>query len=557
MIEMKIKTNLLVIVPNTFTWLLASLLLLIYSFDILAYIQASNYNPFEGWGVIILIILLLLVILALYFTGSLLDTHPEYLKRGVLLGMLGSSITAILFVVSASNSVLMIFCLIGLLFFFAILLTSSGTLFAGLTDIKSRGRTYSISIFTFILLVLIAIILGKGISNNYTAPNPLFTSWVVILPGVGVLGLVLTLFFFLLAKDLDHPWTPDSWPTKFSKIIGRRSVKGYLSSHFLLYCMLGIAIAIFPEIGAGFDIPVRFDIPTLGQLTFDVAKVFWFVVLLGDLILIIPAGIISDKIGRKNLIVLAIYGIVFSALILGLEQSGGSFLVAALTIGFSFALIHPTLDSSLWADLSPRDGLGRYFALGFISLALGLGAGYGIGHWIFKDFLVNNLDFITYFLIVLAIIAAFPLFWISDSYRPLDFTLLMVIEEGGLPLFDYVFHKKLDTEIELTLLSGALTAVSSFMSETLKEKGTLNLVRHGNHFILTDKDVNTGISTVIFSNKQDPELKKALREFQTEFCVEYGKHLKSWNGARNIFDGAVDIAEKVFGHLAPSTNLEE
>ena len=553
---MKIKNILLVIIPNTFTWLLASLLLLIYSFDILDYIENSGYNPFEGWGVIILIILLLLVILALYFTGSVLDSHPEYLKKGVLLGMLGSSITAIFFVITINISILMILCLIGLLFFFAILLTSSGTLFAGITDVMSRGKVYSISMFSFIVLVLTSIILGKGISNNFSAPNPLYTSWVVILPGVGVLGLVLTLFFYLLAKDLDH-WTPDSWPTRFSKIIGRRSVKGYLSTHFLLYCMLGIAVAVFPVIGSGFDIPARFDVPVLGQLNFDVEKVFWFVVLLGDLILIIPAGIISDKIGRKNLIVLAIYGIVFSALILGLEKSGGSFLVAALTIGFSFALIHPTLDSSLWADLSPRDGLGRYFALGFISLALGLGAGYGIGHWIFKDFLVNNLDFITYFLIILAIVAAFPLFWISDSYEPLDFTLLMVIEAGGLPLFDYVFQKKLDTEIELTLLSGALTAVSSFMSETLKEKGNLSLVRHGNHFILTDKDVNTGISAVIFSNKHDPELKKALREFQTDFCAEYGKHFDSWNGARNVFDGAIDIAEKVFGHLAPSANLDE
>ncbi len=556
---MKIKTILLIIIPSTFTWLLASLLLLIYSFDILAYIEGTDYNPFEGWGILILLVLLLLVILALYFTGSLLDKHPEYLKRGVLLGMLGSSLTAIFFVISISIDLdlLMIICLICLLFFFAILLTSSGTLFAGLTDMRSRGKIYSISMFSFIILVLISIILGKGLSNNFSAPDPFSISWVVILLGVGVLGLVLTLFFYLLAKDFDHPWIPDSWPTYFSKIIGRRSVQGYLSTHFLLYCMLGIAIAIFPEIGAGFNIPVSFDIPAIGQLEFNIGKVFWFVVLLGDLILVVPAGIISDKIGRKNLIVLAIYGIVFSALILGLENSGGSFLVAALTIGFSFALIHPTLDSSLWADLSPRDGLGRYFALGFISLAIGLGTGYVIGHWIFKDFLVNNLDFITYILIILAIIAAFPLFWISDSYSPLDFSLLLVIEEGGLPLFDYVFQKKLDTDIELTLLSGALTAVSSFMNETLKEEGTLNLVKHGNHFILTDKDPNTRVSAVIFSNKPDPELKKALREFQIEFCAEYGKHLKTWNGARNVFDGAVNIAEKVFGHLAPSTNLDE
>ena len=169
---MKIKTIFIVTIPNTFTWLLASLLLLIYSFDILTYIEGTAYNPFEGWGILILLILLLLVILALYFTGSILDKHPEYLKRGVLLGMLGSSITAIFFAFSINISLLMIICLISLLFFFAILLTSSGTLFAGLTDMWSRGKIYSFSMFSFIVLVLVSIILGKGISNNYSASDP-------------------------------------------------------------------------------------------------------------------------------------------------------------------------------------------------------------------------------------------------------------------------------------------------------------------------------------------------------------------------------------------------
>jgi MFS family permease len=273
------------------------------------------------------------------------------------------------------------------------------------------------------------------------------------------------------------------------------------------------------------------------------------------LLLVLPAGFIADRIGRKNLIVLALYGIVFSAMILGLEGSEVSFIISALTIGFSFALIHPTLDSSLWADLSPRDGLGRYFALGFISLAFGLGAGYGVGHWLLVP-LLGNLDYVTYILIILAIFAAFPLFWTTDSYEPLDFTLLMVIEEGGLPLFDYAFQQELDTDIELTLLSGALTAVSSFMSEMMREKGDLNLVRHGNHFIITDKDSNTKISTVIFSNKHDMELKKALHEFQNQFCEKYAHHLATWNGARSVFDGAVDIAEEVFGHLSPSKNID-
>jgi MFS family permease len=319
--------------------------------------------------------------------------------------------------------------------------------------------------------------------------------------------------------------------------------------------MLGISIAIFPLIGSVLNITETFEIPALGELEFTVDKLFWVLVLFGDLLLVLPAGFIADRIGRKNLIVLALYGIVFSAMILGLERSEASFIISALTIGFSFALIHPTLDSSLWADLSPRDGLGRYFALGFISLALGLGAGYGVGHWLLVP-LLENLDYVTYILIILAIFAAFPLFWTTDSYEPLNFTLLMVIEEGGLPLFDYAFHQELDTDIELTLLSGALTAVSSFMSEMMREKGDLNLVRHGNHFIITDKDSSSGISTVIFSNKHDMELKKALHEFQNQFCEKFGHHLATWNGARSVFDGAVDIAEEVFGHLSPSTNID-
>ncbi len=551
---MDVKRFFLIIIPSTFTWCLAATLLLIYSFEILDYVEQSDDNPFMGLGIVILGVLLLLVILVLYFTGHYLDSHPEFLKKGIMIGMLGASITSTLFIVFINSAILFSVSLVGLAFSFAILLTSSGTLFAGLTNSASRGKTYSTAIFLFIILVLVSIIIGNEISSDFAETDPLSNSWVVIIPGIGVLGLILTLVFFLLSRDLKY-WVPDAWPTKFTKIVGRRSVQAYLSTHFLLYCMLGISIAIFPLIGSVLDITETFKFPALGELQFSVDQLFWVLVLVGDLLLVIPAGFLADKIGRKNLIVLAIYGIVFSAMILGLEKSEASFFISALTIGFSFALIHPTLDSSLWADLSPRDGLGRYFALGFISLALGLGAGYGVGHWFLVP-LLENLDYVTYILIILAVFAAFPLFWTTDSYEPLDFTLLMVIEEGGLPLFDYAFQQKLDTDIELTLLSGALTAVSSFMSEMMREKGNLNLVRHGNHFIITDKDKDTGISTVIFCNKHDMELKKALHEFQIQFCAQYGKHLATWNGARSVFDGAVDIAEEVFGHLSPSTNIE-
>ncbi|MHA1227156.1 MAG: MFS transporter, partial [Candidatus Hodarchaeales archaeon] len=474
-------------------------------------------------------------------------------RAATIIGMFGSSISIIIFALTPDESFLLIVSLMTLSFFFGILLTSSGTLFAGLTDMRKRGRTYSYGIALFIVLTLLSIVLGGFISHTFPESDLFSHSWAVILPLTGLQGFILAIIFFILTRDLGVPWVNDRWPTKFEKIIGRRSVRAYLVTHILLYTMVGITITAFSKLGGTFNVDLGITIPNLGRFDLPADKTFWFIVLVGDLIAVIPAGYFADRFGRKNLIVLTIYGIVFSTLIFGLNQeSFGSYLTSALVLGFSFALLHPTLDSSLWADLSPRDGLGRYYALGFISLALGLGVGSAIGQWILVP-IQSNIEFLTYLLIILAILAAFPLFWVSDSYEPLDFNLLLVMEEGGLPIFDYMFQKNIEFSVELTLLSGALTAVASFMSETMKEKGDLNLVQHGKHFILTEK--KDGVSAAIFSNKQDPELQKALQEFLYKFHAQYSETLKSWNGTRSLFDGAVDIAEEVFGHLAPSTDL--
>ncbi|MHA2245204.1 MAG: MFS transporter [Candidatus Hodarchaeales archaeon] len=559
---MKVRTILTVIIPSSFSWLLASLLLLIYSFDILNYVESSPNNPFAGLGILILGIILSLVIIMLYFTGILLDKHPEYLRIFIIIGMVGSSISVIILVFFIDVSLLLIASLTSLAFFFGMLLTSSGTLFAGLTNVWYRGRIYSIALFIFIIVALVSVIFGGAFSHGFQENDYLSNSFVSVLALIGILGLLLALIFFLMTFDMGIPWVNDQWPTKFNKIVGRRSVRAYVITHFLLYTMLGISIACFSQLEGIPRLKELLDIfwiyiPTLGTFELPVDKTFWCIVLTGDLLMILLAGYLSDRLGRKNLVVAAIYGIVFAALIFGLEESANGFLMAALLIGFAFALLHTTLDSPLWADLSPRDGLGRYYSVGFISLALGLGLGSVVGHWILTPIVSNldNIEFITYLIIILAVLAAFPLFWVSDSYKPLDFTLLLVIEEGGLPIFDYTFNKKLETQIELPLLSGALKAVSSFMSETMKDKGDLNLVRHGNHFILTE--IKDGISAAIFSNKQDPELQTTLREFLEQFCTKYEKTLETWGGIKSLFDGGVEIAETVFGHLAPSTNLEK
>ncbi|MHA2295531.1 MAG: MFS transporter [Candidatus Hodarchaeales archaeon] len=552
-----------ILIPSVYSWLLASLLLLIYPFDLLNFVESLSTNPFAGMeiiGAILLASILIWVMLVLYFTGVFLDKNPSYLKLFILVGMVGSSIMIILFIIFIENILLMIICLTGLSFFAGILITSSGTAFAGLIDTNHRGRSYSYAISAFIVIAIISMLFGGLISSRFQDEEILSRSFVSILLLTGCLGLILSLIFFLLTRDLVS-WQNDKWPTELKKIIGRRSVRAYMITHFLLYCMLGLAIASFSIIGAQFSAELSWtlDIPALGRFDLPMDKIFWFTVLIGDLSIILLAGYITDRLGRKNLIVLAIYGIVFAILFFGLEQTPNSFLLSALVIGFSFALIHPTLDSSLWADLSPRDGLSRYNAFGFISLALGLGAGYSIGRWVIPFVWgytsIDNIGIITYILVVLAVFAALPLFWVSDSYKPLDFSLLLLIDRSGLPIFDYTFQKELEMPIELPLLSGALKAVSSFMSETIKDKGYLNLVQHGKNFIINESQEE--ITAALFCNKPDPELQNALRDFLDEFLEKYRETVATWFGTPSSFDGAIDIAEKAFGHLAASTNLEE
>ncbi|MFX0050434.1 MAG: MFS transporter, partial [Candidatus Hermodarchaeota archaeon] len=348
---MRQKDYLIILLPNIFSWLLASLLLLIYSFDIIEFVESSPKNPFAGWGVLILGIILIIVILVLYFTGVLLDQKPVYLRTLTFLGVLGSSIMVILFVVLI-KTIFVVITLAGLALFFGLLLTSSGTLFAGLTDMWKRGRTYSYIIFIFIFFSMISILLGGVISHQAQQSdpqrvNPLSYSWMSILPGIGVFGVFIAIIFLFVTRNMGVPWVPDAWPTKFKKIVERRSVRAYLITHFFIYLMLGIVIAAFPKIGETFEILKDFsftiNIPNLGTFDPPLDKLWWFIVLVGDLIGIIPAGYYADRNGRKNSIITAIYGIVFAALIFGLEKSPESFFIAAFVIGVSFALLHSTL----------------------------------------------------------------------------------------------------------------------------------------------------------------------------------------------------------------------
>ncbi|MHA1989946.1 MAG: MFS transporter, partial [Candidatus Hodarchaeales archaeon] len=338
------------------------------------------------------------------------------------------------------------------------------------------------------------------------------------------------------------------WPTKLKQILDRKTVQSYLLTHFILYFMIGLAIQAISATGDGLVIENEF------LLKFDPVDLFWLVVFLFDFIISLGAGYIIDlRKNRKTILIVSIYIIALAILIFAIEKSLFTYLFSAGLLGISVAFIHVTIDSSIWADLSPRDALGRYFAFGFTSLILGVSLGYSFGLILNFFWITQAINIAGLVLILLAAVSMFPLFFVSDTAKPLNFSLLLAITKGGMPCFSYNFGKQVQTKIELPMLAGALQAISTFMSETIDKDSQLSLVEHGEYLIISEWDKD--LTAAIFVNKGDSEIRKKLRKFIKVFMERYEKDMKEWYGDTTSFADAEDIVENVFGPLIPADDF--
>lgn len=524
----------IVILPTSYLWLLTSLFLLLYAFDILEIVfetqtQLEILNP----GIIVLFTTACLATATLFLSGYIIDKSPQLTKAAILVSLFMSSISLSGIALGAYFPFLLIIALPLLGIFLGTLASASGAAFAAYSDVSLRGRIYAFSIFLSAAVALFILLLSSFMS--------LFPSYPLVM--ISAIGILYFIFVFLNSKSI-FPWKNDPFPTSIFKIINRRSVQAYLTAQFFIYLMLGIVFVTIPQIGS-----YRHPMVSLGGFSLDQRIVFWGLVFLGDLITVIPAGIIADRVGRKNLIVVGAYLIVVSTLNLGLSEDIWMFLFSAYILGISFGLIHPA--ASVWCDLSPLDSIGRYMALNYVSLLQGIGVGLFLGLFALPR---NNASTISYILIGVTVLALLPLFFVADSYQPLDIFLLL-LSINGMACFDYAFKKDKEvTQKDLSLVAGALSAISTFFESVDKQHATLDLVRHGNVFVVQTKARTKSGELVgtLFANKNDPELYRHLKEFVGSFCKQYSDPLMNWQGELRVFRGASEIAEEVFGPLLPS-----
>jgi hypothetical protein len=534
------------ILPSSYVWITITYFVLIKGFELIEY--AKDHSLVTGFlGTTALGDLLfgffyaIPPALTIGLIGNLIDKRPSLLGKITLIGLLGSSVSLLVLILAFSllNPLITLLMVPILLTFLASLATSSVTIYGALTKWTHRGRGFGVGNLIFGVVVLVLLIISGFFGLDF------FFSLLII----SVLGLMISVLFYRVTKHWSY-WQNDEWPTGSLHILRRISVRAYFFSHVLIYMMLGLTIGSLAQegIAAGYTRFLGFE---LGAF-----ETFWAILLLGSVVFILPAGYLADTWGRKTLTILATYGIVLASLIASLhglldpQFDYFLFVSTAFIIGVSFALIHPTLDSSLWIDLTPKDSIGRYSDINIYSIIAGLIPGYAISYF-FLPTLIEYRNVMVLIYIALAVVALLPLFWVSDSFPPLEFFLLIVINDAGVPVFHYSFGRKQELQVDLPLISGALSAVGSFMLEATGEKGAkLNLVRHGTHFILSDQsDNDLNLTASIFANKNDPELQELLARFLNRFMDRFGEELKEWRGDINAFTGAIADAEEIFGPL--------
>ena len=532
------KSDLIFLTPSFYSWTLIGIYILFYVFDLVDYVELNNLNLF-GNSFLLMALWGFPAAITISFTGTYIDLYPSHLRNLIIISMLGCSFSLLidLFSLITYNSLLMCLTTFTFGFFSGILIISGQTLYGISIPQITRGKAYSIVIASFLFISIVLVIFFGPLLSKEPFMLPLTT--------ISILGIVLCIIFVYITNQYDFTWVNNEWPTKLKRILTRQSVIVYFWSHTLIWTMLGLMIGSLAYVGENATNTLIHPINGL-----DPYKTFWIVVLIGSIIFIFPSGYLSDLLGRKTLIIFATTGIVLASLIIGIFESSFAYYLSTFLIGVSFACVHTSLDSSLWIDLASRDSIGRYNSLNFQSLGLGFAIGFLISYYFYLELFPNFLSVNIFILLGLTVFASLPLFWISDSYPPLEFFLLLVTNsKSGIPLFHYNFRSDESLKVDLPLISGAFTALSSFMVEaTGEQQGRLSLIRHGTHFIISDES-SLGLTGAIFSNKNDPELQRLLKKFLQTFQTKYRDEILSWQGNLDAFSDAVNDAEDIFGHL--------
>ncbi len=506
-------------VATIITWGISSLFLLVFNPTVLDAIgidpePSEIIDPFSflmGFS-------FLAMVIGMIFSGMVID---YFRRRGIFgLGFWGIALSlGLVPIIGDEVTIYPLYIMLG--FSVGILATEALVCFADMVDYTAKAKKYGLIIFLYEITAIIFVIITLSVD------------WEPMLFGMSAFSAICgILFYYFNREKID---VEDWYEIPTMRIISRLNVIAYFSSHLIVWICVGVAITRLVDAGQ-----------TLGLE--DPRELFWLCVYLGAGIFCIPAGLISDQIGRRLPAMLSAYGVAIAVLLFGIIENELSFFLSAFILGAAFSIIHVTLDSSVWVDLAPKEARGRYAAIGLVSLALGVGTGYVAGLFVLKE--VNIAGFVLIFVSFLAIL---PLFFVSDTEPPLDLVAFLVIYSDGRRMYSFEFR---ELQADLDLVGGALIALSSFVSKCIGEegeRGALNLIKQKfpleDYYVLVEEQKN--IIAALLVNKIDIEVIRHLRVVLRRFYQQFQSELDFWDGNRNTFVEADDFVISEFFPLIP------
>jgi hypothetical protein len=224
-----------VIMPLTFIWLMTAFCVLIYIFDLIDFVKASNLMIIDN-DFIILSIWAVPAGLTFSLSGMFIDYNPRLLRYIATYSFLGCSLSLLLNMIALgiSNAILMIITLASMGFFTGVLAISGQTIYGLIVNEKDRGKTYAIVIFLFTGISLSLILITGYLEFDFFFPLIL----------VAVMGICLSIAFHFLFEQISltlETEKDDIWPTRLGQILIRPS-KLVITKLFGVLSLLGVLL---------------------------------------------------------------------------------------------------------------------------------------------------------------------------------------------------------------------------------------------------------------------------------------------------------------------------
>jgi hypothetical protein len=145
------------------------------------------------------------------------------------------------------------------------------------------------------------------------------------------------------------------------------------------------------------------------------------------------------------------------------------------------------------------------------------------------------------YLVSTRMVEVYGLEFASVTHRPTMQSLYVTTREG-LSVFNYSFGS---LSIDPALVSGMLTAITSFIKEATKSKQYLRTIEHGDVILIVE--FGKLVFATIVADQETPDLRMKLRLFLDGFEIKHAALLSHWTGAVPDLTKDNTFVESIFG----------